>query len=514
MMKKKFIATLLVAAMLVGNTVTAYADETTGVSDASDATIETHKDEVPSVTPKSDGTVEGITGKEVTVGVSSEFSVKPSDLSGLTISVPAKLDLIYNDQTLNFEKEDYVTAKGDLADNCILDISVKNMTTYTNDNDAQLAYEAPTEFKRIKSSGNFQYWTPAELETAKTTEDRRNIKIELPSTDVKVAGEYTGLVNFDISIQKFWNWDNVNKYYSNSSMSSDPLEGDFYSVTLGQNTDALKTIIGQSVNGVVDIPKYVKNGDKKGVVTNLGSVFYNNTYIKEVTVPNTVTSLSYTFSGCSKLKKVILPENLISLQSSTFANCTSLTDIILPDSITEMYYGSYRDDCEDIFSNCTKLKNVTLSKNMKYIPYNMFYNCTSLENINIPNKVSSIGAEAFYNCTSLKSISLPYSLQYIACRAYAYNSSGSDLSKSGAFNNDTNLKDIYYSGTIEDAKNIYIAENYRDNSKDFRHGEKLGSIDYTTETETTSTKYILGHATWHCTDGDFVPAELATTTTE
>lgn len=517
MMKKKFIATLLVAAMLVGNTVTAYADETpdtTGVSDASDATIETHKDEVPSVTPKSDGTVEGITGKEVTVGVSSEFSVKPSDLSGLTISVPAKLDLIYNDQTLNFEKEDYVTAKGDLADNCILDISVKNMTTYTNDNDAQLAYEAPTEFKRINSSGNFQYWTPAELETAKTTEDRRNIKIELPSTDVKVAGEYTGLVNFDISIQKFWNWDNVNKYYSDSSMSSDPLEGDFYSVTLGQNTDALKTIIGQSVNGVVDIPKYVKNGDKKGVITELNHTFCDNTYIKEVTVPNTVTSLSATFYKCSKLKKVILPENLISLQSSTFENCTSLTDIIIPDSITEMSYKTWsgrKYDCDAIFSNCTKLKNVTLSKNMKYIPYNMFYNCTSLENINIPNKVSSIGAEAFYNCTSLKSISLPYSLQYIA-----FSASDSDLlSKSGAFNNDTNLKDIYYSGTIEDAKNIYIARNTAyENSKEFRNEKKLGSIDYTTETETTSTKYILGHATWHCTDGDFVPAELATTTTE
>ena len=417
--------------------------------------------------------------------------------------------MIYNDQTLNFEKEDYVTAKGDLADNCILDISVKNMTTYTNDNDAQLAYEAPTEFKRIKSSGNFQYWTPAELETAKTTEDRRNIKIELPSTDVKVAGNYTGLVNFDISIQKFWNWDNVNKYYSSSSMSSDPLEGDFYSVTLGRNTDALKAIIGQSANGVVDIPKYVKNGDKKGVITSLTSTFYNNTYIKEVTVPNTVSSLSYTFYNCSKLKKVILPENLISLQSSTFANCTSLTDIIIPDSITEMSYG-YSYDCEDIFSNCTNLRNVTLSKNMKYIPYNMFYKCTSLENINIPNKVSHIGAEAFYNCTSLKSISLPYSLQYIA-----FSASGNLLSKSGAFNNDTNLKDIYYSGTIEDAKNIYIARNISyEISKEFDSEEKLGSIDYTTETDTTSTKYILGHATWHCTDGDFVPAELATATTE
>ena len=260
------------------------------------------------------------------------------------------------------------------------------------------------------------------------------------------------------------------------------------------------------------IEKSVKNGDKKGVVTELGSTFENNTYIKEVTVPNTVSSLGYTFSGCSKLKKVILPENLISLQSGTFENCTSLTDIIIPDSITEMSYRNENGriyDCRDIFSNCTNLRNVTLSKNMKYIPYNMFYKCTSLENINIPNKVSSIGAEAFYNCTSLKSISLPYSLQYIA-----YSASGSSLSKSGAFNNDTNLKDIYYSGTIEDAKNIYIAKNYRDTSKDFDYKEKLGSIDYTTETETTSTKYILGHATWHCTDGDFVPAELATTTTE
>lgn len=498
MMKKKFIATLLVAAMLVGNTVTAYADETTGVSDASDATIETHKDEVPSVTPKSDGTVEGITGKEVTVGVSSEFSVKPSDLSGLTISVPAKLDLIYNDQTLNFEKEDYVTAKGDLADNCILDISVKNMTTYTNDNDAQLAYEAPTEFKRIKSSGNFQYWTPAELETAKTTEDRRNIKIELPSTDVKVAGEYTGLVNFDISIQKFWNWDNVNKYYSSSSMSSDPLEGDFYSVTLGQNTDALKTIIGQSVNGVVDIPKYVKNGDKKGVITKLSSTFYNNNYIKEVTVPNTIISLlnkgfsdcGGAFEGCSKLQKIILPENLKEIDIYSFQNCSKLDNVIIPDNVTNLSLFT--------FKNCTSLKNITLSKNLKKMYDGTFYGCTALEDITIPSKVQYLCYDnsdyeylyktgVFEQCTSLKHITLPYSLELMA---------------SDTFKGDTELKDITYKGTIEDAKNITLGNT------------KLGSIDYTTETEPTSTKYILGHATWHCTDGDFVPAELATTTTE
>lgn len=495
MKRKKFIATLLVATMLVGNTITAYADETpdtTGVSNASDATIETHEDEVPSVTPNSDGTVEGVTGKEVTVGVSSEFSVKPSDLSGLTISVPAKLDLTYNDQTLNFEKEDYVTAKGDLADNCILDISVKNMTTYTNDNDAQLAYEAPTEFKRIKSSGNFQYWTPAELETAKTTEDRRNIKIELPSTDVKVAGDYTGLVNFDISIQKFWNWDNVNKYYKSSTMSSDPLEGDFYSVTLGENTDALKTIIGQSANGVVDIPKYVKNGDKKGVITTIDNTFYKNTYIKEVTVPNTVTKIygkyqEGAFEGCSKLQKIILPENLEIISSRSFTNCSKLDNVIIPDTVTNL--GEF------VFASCTSLKNITLSKNLKEIYGGTFHGCTALEDITIPSKVQALRytgsgfvneVGVFSECTSLKHITLPYSLTCM---------------DSQTFNGDTKLKDITYMGTMEDAKNIIL-------------GDKLGSIDYSTETDTNSTKYILGHATWHCTDGDFVPAELATTTTE
>ena len=497
MKKKKFIATLLVAAMLVGNTVTAYADETpdtTGVSDASDATIETHEDEVPSVTPNSDGTVEGVTGKEVTVGVSSEFSVKPSDLSGLTISVPAKLDLTFNDQTLNFEKEDYVTAKGDLADNCILDISVKNMTTYTNDNDAQLAYEAPTEFKRIKSSGNFQYWTPAELETAKTTEDRRNIKIELPSTDVKVAGDYTGLVNFDISIQKFWNWDNVNKYYSSSTMSSDPLEGDFYSVALGQNTDALKTIIGQSVNGVVDIPKYVKNGDKKGVITELRSTFMDNNYVKEVTVPNTVTELcTYkgrkgTFINCSKLKKITLPENLDTIGENTFSDCTSLKSIVIPDSVTNLGIES--------FKGCTSLQDVTLSKSLNEIKISMFENCTALQSITIPNKVTSIDQAAFKNCTNLKRIFLPYSLQTIYY----------DRSSYGAFYK-TSLTDIDYAGTIEDAKSLKMIDNSS-------IAVTLDSIDFSQITNKELSIYILGHATWHCTDGDFVPAELATTTTE
>lgn len=59
---------------------------------------------------------------------------------------------------------------------------------------------------------------------------------------------------------------------------------------------------------------------------------------------------------------------------------------------------------KNAFSGCTKLKNITIGKNVTMIGSKAFYNCRALTKVVIPAKVTKIGAKAFYGCKKLKNI--------------------------------------------------------------------------------------------------------------
>lgn len=56
------------------------------------------------------------------------------------------------------------------------------------------------------------------------------------------------------------------------------------------------------------------------------------------------------------------------------------------------------------FSGCSKLKTVTIGKNVTTIGAKAFYKCTNISRITIPAKVNKIGKKAFYGCKKLKYI--------------------------------------------------------------------------------------------------------------
>ena len=106
-----------------------------------------------------------------------------------------------------------------------------------------------------------------------------------------------------------------------------------------------------------------------------------------------------TFSGCSSLINITLPEDIETIDVKAFQGCTSLTSIILPDNVK--YLESYA------FSNCSSLINITFSNKIRSIGSYTFDGCKSLINITIPESVTSIGNFAFNNCSSLTSITTP-----------------------------------------------------------------------------------------------------------
>ena len=109
----------------------------------------------------------------------------------------------------------------------------------------------------------------------------------------------------------------------------------------------------------------------------------------------------------------------------------------------------------------------------------MFANCSALETVGFYQEVNTAD-NWFEGCTSLKNLILSKS-------QVKFNET--------TFDGCTAINNIVYESTIADAKNITIGS------------KKLDSVDWNNTSDTSSTTYILGHATWHCSDGDYVPAD-------
>lgn len=233
----------------------------------------------------------------------------------------------------------------------------------------------------------------------------------------------------------------------------------------------------QSIEGVI----YTKDG--KGIVRvpqkrtelkikegctefNMQSVLYNST-----------DSEGDEFNNCSKLKKIVIPSSVKSINkikyktdradacdmhvdtieiapkdfdaNSLYALGSSLGKNItieslmklLPDQITykdHMYitkdHGLLKYDGKDAnveipeeitwiapeaFYRNETLKNVKLPSKITTIEENTFYGCSELEAVVIPNQVTMIGKSAFDECTVLKSVTFGKSLKVIKDHAFA-----------------------------------------------------------------------------------------------
>lgn len=145
----------------------------------------------------------------------------------------------------------------------------------------------------------------------------------------------------------------------------------------------------------------------------------------EVVIPSEIDGMPvikisfHSFSGCSNLKSVTIPDSITSIGTFAFLDCSSLTDIIIPDSVTIIG--------DDAFSWCSSLTDITIPDSITSIGTCVFSGCSSLESITIPDSVTSIGYSAFSDCSSLKSITIPDSVTSINSIAFWGCSSLTDI---------------------------------------------------------------------------------------
>ena len=215
-------------------------------------------------------------------------------------------------------------------------------------------------------------------------------------------------------------------------------------------------------------------------VTSIGSyAFYGCSSLTSVTIPNSVTSIGdYTFYGCSSLTSINIPDSIASIGSYAFRGCSSLTSIKIPKSVVRIDSSAFSSSglasitvdsrnleyssVDGVLFNKNKTQLVThpAGKGISYsIPNGVtsissyaFSGCSSLTSVTIPDGVTSIEPYAFQNCSRLASIAIPASVTTIYYGAF-YQS---------------NLMVVYYSGTIEQWKNIKIDSVRDENSSLYR----------------------------------------------
>ena len=120
--------------------------------------------------------------------------------------------------------------------------------------------------------------------------------------------------------------------------------------------------------------------------------------LTDIKIPQSVTYIGVkAFGSCTKLSSITLStNNITSIRLYTFSGCSELSSIVIPDGVTSIQLGA--------FSNCTKLTSITIPGSVISIGPYAFRDCTNLTSITIPGSVTSIGEHVFTGCTSLNDI--------------------------------------------------------------------------------------------------------------
>ncbi|MBR6771086.1 MAG: leucine-rich repeat domain-containing protein [Lachnospiraceae bacterium] len=126
--------------------------------------------------------------------------------------------------------------------------------------------------------------------------------------------------------------------------------------------------------------------------------FYGCHSLKEIVFPHSLKVIKeMAFYRCSGLKEVRLPEQLVQADSLAFAQS----------GVRKAYvFGSGRGYGKGIFSQCSRLKTLVLGDNVRHIPDKFAYHCMSLKQVIFPPFLESVGRNVWEKTLFLEDLLL------------------------------------------------------------------------------------------------------------
>ena len=167
--------------------------------------------------------------------------------------------------------------------------------------------------------------------------------------------------------------------------------------------------------------------------------------LQYVRITNAKSLADNTFSDCSFVETILLPDGLLSVGDEAFLNCAELESLIIPETVTEIGTSA--------FSGCSSLKEISIPNSVTRLKANIFEGCNSLEKITVPfigrnrsdsrslsylftehtwdntipstltevtlTNAVSLAASTFENCSQITAITLNCDLETVGNRAFA-----------------------------------------------------------------------------------------------
>ena len=172
-----------------------------------------------------------------------------------------------------------------------------------------------------------------------------------------------------------------------------------------------------------------------------------NKKVLSITLPSTLKSIGNSAFYNQDFSNIDFPNGLEKIEGQAFLNCTKLKRVLLPDSVLSLG--------ESAFKQCESIEKIELSSNLTEIPNSCFYSWTkqgALNEIIFKEGLEVIGANAFMK-QSLKNVQLPNSVRIINQQAFA---SQADANNHGDFYIGTGIEDIRSQNGIPNIANAFL----------------------------------------------------------
>jgi len=177
----------------------------------------------------------------------------------------------------------------------------------------------------------------------------------------------------------------------------------------------------------------------------ISHMLFADTKFETIILPSNVISIdSWSFWYCECLTSLIIPNSVKEIGSLAFKSCRGLTSVTIPNSVKSIKGGVFsgcsnltsmkvesgnsvydsRDNCNALIETGSNTliagcKNTMIPNSVTCIGESAFSDCSGLTSVTIGNRVTSIGNCAFFGCSGLTSIIIPNSVTSIGGGAFS-----------------------------------------------------------------------------------------------